>query len=234
MKQTNTVLSYLILSIIASALILLLPILEVSNIHTININDKLFIGGAFITSCLLGISLTMYPGWYKRITKQRNHSIDIHHSQKKARKRQGHHPDCNQFQNHTIKIKNKTLCAGCFGLSIGSLVSIVLMTVYISLAQNMPITLFYILLALAFIIIGLVYVEIIFPKRHSTVHIVSNISLVVSFFLITISIFEATGSIIYGITSVILSFLWLDTRIQLSNWRHTVICKNCSKICKMY
>jgi hypothetical protein len=87
---------------------------------------------------------------------------------------------------------------------------------------------------LGLIIIGLAYVEIMLPIRHAVVHIISNIFLVLSFFLVTISIFETTGNKVYGILSVIISFLFLDTRIQLSNWQHARICESCSETCKMH
>ena len=234
MKQKTNVIYYLILSITAAVLLLTLAFFNSSNTASVDIYDKLFVGGVFITSCLFGISLAIYPGWFKRFTKQEKHSPNKKQTQKTARKRKGHHPDCDQFQNHTIRINNKMFCAGCLGLSIGAILSIFLTILYIVIGGELPFTTFYFFMLLGLIIIGLVYIEIMFPKRHSTVHVISNISLIVCFFLITISIFEVTGSIIYGIISIILLSLWLDTRIRLSNWRHTMICEHCNESCKMY
>ena len=234
MKQVKNVYYYLFLSIVAAALLLVLTFFSSSIINTIETYDKLFICGVFITSCILGISLAIFPGWFNRFTKHEKHDANRKIIQKITRKREGHHPDCDQFKNHTIKIKNKTLCTGCFGLSIGSVISIILMIIYVLIDSNQSSTIFHFLIFLGLIVIGLTYVEIILPVRNAVVHVISNIFLVISFLLITISIFEITGNKIYGTISVIISFLWLDTRIQLSNWQHARICKHCSERCKMY
>ncbi len=188
----------------------------------------------FITSCIFGISLALYPRWFRRLTKHATHHLNSEKSRKITRKYKGHHPDCGNFQSHTIETKNKTLCAGCLGLSIGSIISIVLMIIYMVIIREKAATGFYYVVFLGLIIIGLAYVEIMLPIRHAVVHVISNIFLVLSFFLVTISIFEITGNKIYGMLGVIISFLFLDTRIQLSNWQHARICESCSETCKVY
>jgi hypothetical protein len=205
-----------------------------SDIGNDNIYDLLILNGVFIVSCIFGISLAIRPGWYRRSTKDQNHNVKRKQGQDITRKRKGHHPDCNQFQNHTIVISNKTICAGCFGLSIGCIISIFLMIFYIFVAHGIFSNTFYFLIFLGLIIIGLVYAEILLSRRYAIVHIISNAFLVVSFFLITISIFEITGKMIYGLISILLLFLLLYTRIQLSTYRHSLICNKCNKECKMY
>lgn len=234
MKQKTNVIYYLILSITAAILLLTLAFFNSSNTASVDIYDKLFVGGVFITICLFGISLAIYPGWFKRFIKQEKQNPNRRQTQKTARKRKGHHPDCNQFQNHTIRINNKMFCAGCLGLSIGAILSIFLMILYIVIGNELSFTTFYFFMSLGLIIIGLVYIEILLPIRHTTIHVLSNVFLVVSFLLIVVCIFEITGNKIYGAVSILLSFLWLDTRIELSNLRHTLICKNCDENCKMY
>lgn len=234
MKQKTNVIYYLILSITAAVLLLTLAFFNSSNTASVDIYDKLFVGGVFIAICLFGISLAIYPGWFKRFTKQEKHSSNEKQTQKTARKRKGHHPDCDQFQNHTIRTNNKMFCAGCLGLSIGAILSIFLMILYIVIGGELSFTTFYFFMFLGLIIIGLVYIEIMLPIRHAIIHVLSNVFLVVSFLLIVVCIFEITGNKIYGAVSILLSFLWLDTRIKLSNLRHTLICKNCDENCKMY
>jgi len=234
LKQKTNVFQYLILSIAAAVLLLTLAFFNSSNTTSVDMYDKLFVGGIFIASCLFGISLAIHPGWLKRFTKQEKQNPNEKQTQKTARRRKGHHPDCDQFQNHILKINNKTLCSGCLGLSIGSIISIFLTIIYIIFRNELSSTAFHFFIIFGLFIIGLVYTEIILPKKHTIVHVVSNIFLMISFFIVIISIFEITGSKIYGAISILLSFLWLDTRIQLSNWRHTLICKNCGETCKMY
>ena len=234
MKQIKNIFYYLILSTVAAFLLLVLTFFNSSDVNTIDVYDKLFIGGVFIASCIFGISLAIRPGWFRGFTKHENHGENKKQAQKTTRKRKGHHPDCDQFQSHTIKIKNKTFCAGCLGLSIGSVISIFLMIAYVIIASEQPSTIFYFLIFFGLIVIGLIYVEIMLPIRHSIIHVISNVFLVISFLLIAISIFEITGNKIYGAMSVLLSFLWLDTRIQLSTYRHALICNICNDECKMY
>lgn len=234
MKQKTNVIYYLILSITAAVLLLTLAFFNSSNTASVDIYDKLFVGGVFITICLFGISLAIYPGWFKRFTKQEKHSSNEKQTQKTARKRKGHHPDCDQFQSHTIRTNNKMFCAGCLGLSIGAILSIFLMILYIVIGNELSFTTFYFFMFLGLIIIGLVYIEIMLPIRHAIIHVLSNVFLVVSFLLIVVCIFEITGNKIYGAVSILLSFLWLDTRIQLSYWQHSLICNNCTEQCKMY
>ena len=233
MKQIKNIFYYIILSIAAAVLLLILTFLNPLNTTTIGIYDKLFVGGVFITSCIFGISLAFYPRWFRRLTKHATHHLNSGKSRKITRKYRGHHPDCGNFQSHTIETKNKTLCAGCLGLSIGSIISIVLTIIYMIIIREKVATGFYYVVFLSLIIIGLAYLEIMLPIRQAVVHVISNIFLVLSFLLVTISIFEITGNKIYGILSVIISFLFLDTRIQLSNWQHTRICESCSETCKM-
>ena len=233
MKQVK-IYYYLFLSIVVAFLMLILTYFSSSISINIGVYDKIFVGGAFITSCIFGISFAMFPGWFKKFSKNENQRAKRQQTKKKMRKHKGHHPDCYQFRNHTIRIKNKTHCAGCFGLSIGSIISIFLMIIYIIIASNLSSTIFYFLIFLGLIMICLAYIEIILPFRHAVVHVISNVLLVISFLLIVISIFGITGNRIFGIIVIILSFLWLDTRIQLSNWQHARICKYCGEPCKMY
>lgn len=234
MKQRNLAVQYVIFSIIAAMLLLFAAFFNISNENRLELNKILFVSIFFIISCLIGISLTKYPGWIRRTFKFRTTGSINKNNKKLLRKRIGHHPDCEQFKSHTIKIKNKIYCAGCLGLATGSLISICLIIFYISFSIDISSEIFLYLLIFGLIMIGFVFLEIILNKRNTYIHIISNSLLIISFLIIFIGITEITGNIIYGIISIVLSFLWIDTRIQLSNWNHSKICKNCNKTCKMY
>jgi len=234
LKQISIVVQYIFLSIIAAILLLFVTLFKNSNENILELKELIFVSISFIISCLIGISLTIRPGWIRRVLKSKNHEINNKNIKKIERKRQGHHPNCEQFKSHTIKIKNKILCAGCLGLAIGSIISICLIIIYIFFSIKITSDIFIYLIFIGFIIISLVFLEIMLNKRITVIHVISNALLVISFLTIIISITEITGSIIYGIISIIISFLWLDTRIQLSIWNHGKICKNCNKNCKMY
>jgi len=234
LKQKSIVIQYIIFSFIAVLLLLILTLFVNPNNTNLSIFDKSIIGILFIISCLIGISLTNNPGWIKRLLKNQFQKTSNNKTKKNVRKREGHHPDCDKFNMHTIEIKNKKYCTGCLGISIGCIISIILMIFYILNNVKISSDILSYLVTLGFIILGLVFIEIMINRRKIFAHIFLNSLLVISFFLIVVGIFEITGSIIYGIICIILSFLWLDTRIQLSNYHHKKICINCNKSCKMY
>ena len=234
MKEKTNFIYYIILSITAEILLIAVVFLNYSSKISIDLSDKLFIGGLFIGSCLFGISIAQYPGWYKRFIYWKKQSLNKQNVNKTTRRRKGHHPDCEQFFYHTIKTQKKIFCAGCFGLSLGSIISISVMIFYIIINNNISSSIFYLFLYLGIISIDLIFIETFLSIKNTTVHVISNVLLVVSFLLICISILEITGNPLYVAISILFSILWLDTRIHISNWRHALICKNCAENCKMY
>jgi hypothetical protein len=196
--------------------------------------DKFFVAGVFISSCIFGISLAFYPSWFKKLYKQKGNDQEKLQTRKALKSYRGHHPDCSQFQNHILKTKTKTLCAGCIGLTVGAIISIFLMFLYISLTPNLLTIAYNIFIIIGIAIISLTYIEIILPLRHPVIHMIVNILLIFSFLLLTISILEITKNKLYGFITLILSLLWLETRIQLSIWKHKRICGNCINTCKIY
>ena len=230
MNEKNPVAYYLILSASGAVLIMLLSLSGSPNIKNIQMSDKLAIGVAFILSCMSGICVAIKPNLTKRLPKRGSHdrqpiqTIEL----------RGHHPECEQFKSHNIKIRNRILCPGCSGLAMGSIISITLMSFYILFLKEIPQAILPILIILGIVLITFSYIEIVIPTRRTYLHLISNVFLVISFLLIIIGIFHLTGSVIYGLFAVLISFLWLDTRIQLSNWHHSRICKNCSETCKVF
>jgi hypothetical protein len=234
LKQKSEVIYYILLSIVAVFLILVMVYFGASKTVTIDFYDRLLVGGLFILCCLFGISLAFYPSWYKKILKNSRNNLNKKNNKKVSRKRKGHHPDCSRFKNHVIELNDKVLCTGCLGLAIGSIISVFLMLIYLAFASGKTSTVFYLLIFLGLIMIAFNFVEIMFPIRQRFVHIFSNVFIVVGFLLIVIGVFEITKSKTYVIISIVFSFLWLFTRIQLSHRRHSLICSSCSKKCKMY
>jgi hypothetical protein len=221
---------YFLLSFVAVGLIFIMVLIKPINSNTISFLDKLFVTVAFFCSCIFGISIAIYPNWWKKNT---NKTSNFQKS-KASRSFKGHHPDCNMFESHIVIIGNKPRCAGCLGLLIGAITSIFLITFYLFLPYRFSITLFYIVFIIGIFVLFFVYTEIAFFKRKNFFHILLNILLVLSFLAITISVLEISKNLIYGILTVVLCFLWLDTRIHISNYKHMRICSNCIQDCKSY
>jgi hypothetical protein len=221
------------LSIIASVLILIMMLDRTTNINTDFFEYRFIVTGVFITSCIFGISLAIYPNWWRKNKRNTNHTTNIKRP-KTSRSFQGHHPNCKMFKNHIIIIKNKPRCAGCLGLIIGALASIILITFYLIIPLKLSTNINYILLIIGIIILIFVYIEILISKRNKFFHIIFNSLLIISFLTITISVLEISKNLIYAVLTILLCFLWLDTRIHISNQKHQKICNSCIQECKSY
>lgn len=232
MKQLKNNLSYTLLAILVFILFISMILLKSSPSDQINLVDRSLVTITFISACIFGISIAIYPRWWKKFLRNNNKSDVL--SKKNSRKLQGHHPNCINFKNHIIILRNKPRCAGCLGLIFGSVLSIFLFIFVLFFLPKQPIIILHYLFILGLVMIPLILLEIRLKKRQVIVHIFSNIILIISFFILTFSILGITGKLIYGILTIILCFFWLDTRIQLSNQRHSKICAYCMETCKTF
>lgn len=233
MNHIRAVSISLLFSVLAGVLLSILVITAPSNTPPITIEEKGVIAGIFIVSCVIGISFTFKPNWIRRYqpwkkNRQKNTKKET------TRLFQGHHPDCHTFQNHRIQLKHKIWCAGCLGLLIGLCISIMLMILYLILDVTQSKIISYLLFIVGLFILTFVCLEIVYSNRHPLVHVFSNSLLPLSFFIIIIAVMGLTGKLVYGFFTILLCFLWLDVRIQLSKWRHNLICTYCTESCKMY
>ncbi len=71
-------------------------------------------------------------------------------------------------------------------------------------------------------------------KVHPWASLLLNALLVVGFALVSIGLLEATGELAWALVGVVLSVLWMDTRIQLSRWNHAAVCALCPEGCVAY
>ena len=234
LSQKNTVMYYLGLSVAGAIILIVIPIFGSWDNKNMVFFDYLMVAGAFITSCLLGLSFALKPNWIKRAVEKRKGTENANPKEHSKVTRLGHHPDCREFEYHVIKMQKRTICSGCTGLAVGLIISIIMMIVYLFLKPSFQSYILTFLIIMGFIFIALNYIVVINLKKNSFVHMISNALLVLGFFLIVISIFEITGNSILAILAVIISFLWMDTRIQISKMLHNATCRSCTKSCKAY
>jgi ABC-type nickel/cobalt efflux system permease component RcnA len=233
LNHISNVSVYLLFSVFAAVFINILVIASPSDSPTITISEKEIIAAMFIMSCVIGISFTVNPNWARRYQPWKKNR-EKKTNKEATRLFQGHHPDCHTFQNHRIQWKHKTWCAGCLGLLIGLCVSIMLMILYLILDVTQSKIISYLLFIIGLFILTFVYIEIVYSNRHPLLHVFSNSLLPLSFFIIIIAIIGLTGKLVYGFFTILLCFLWLDVRIQLSKWRHSLLCTYCTETCKIY
>jgi hypothetical protein len=232
LSQKRTAVSFLILSATVAGFIIAGALLRSPDPGPIENLEKLLVGGAFIGSAILGVILAIRPNPIRRLTKQEVHGAS-EQSHEERRNRQGHHPNCKEFRSHVIRMDGKGLCAGCTGLALGSTVSILLAVVFLLLPEGMPHVFDHVLIGLGLAFVAFNYAEAV-VSRSAISHLTSNVLLVEGFLLLVFGVFRSTGDAGFGILGVILSFLLLDTRIQLSNWRHAQVCASCKETCKSY
>ncbi len=87
--------------------------------------------------------------------------------------------------------------------------------------------------SLGLLMILIPYLEILRGHRRN-LHILANSLLAPGFALIVLTITQHTDSLVFGLFALLLCFLWMETRIQLSHWRHVQLCAACSEPCKNY
>ncbi len=221
---------YLILSAIGAGLLILVALL--SEQGDVSFQDRLIVGAAFITSALFGISLAIRPGWTRASSKPRGHLTGG--SEQESRKFVGHHPDCETYRTHVMRFGERSVCAGCFGLALGSIVGIVLMIMYVFFPGRNDTGFLFMFLAGGLVLVAFGFSDIAFNIGISQSHAWFNTFMVLGFFAVVVSVHQVSGSVALGLVAILISFLWLDTRIQLSRWRHVETCKKCSESCKAY
>ena len=224
----------LILATIAAMLILLISI-QYSPHKITSENDRILVGTLFIVINILGVYSAFRPGQIRYLFTQHNKKKTLNKTASKTPiKIQGHHPTCIPFSIHVFQYKNRRYCTGCFGLALGALSTIPITIGYILYGLTIPNTLLFLLLVTGLLLIIINYLEIAILQRTVFLHLISNALLILGFLLITLSILEKTGEVSFGIITIIFSLLWLDTRIQLSQFFHKRICHSCNLDCKYF
>jgi uncharacterized membrane protein len=222
---------FVILSLVGGACVVIMGWLGSAQAEAVDAWGKILVGTPFILSCLVGISLAFRPSWIGRMLKGEERSPL--EDRKVSREIRGHHPDCDRFEGHVVRIDEKTVCTGCLGLAVGAMISIFLMLAYMTSPLDLSSFSLHLLLTagLAMIALGLMGAA---STRNRLIHVLLNILLIMGFFLTVMSVFQLSGKPSYGWVVIVISFLWLETRIQIANWRHHSICSSCPEECRVF
>ncbi|NIO37031.1 hypothetical protein GTO27_04940 [Candidatus Bathyarchaeota archaeon] len=191
---------------------------------------KPMIGTFFSLICVFGLLAALLP---------RHCSRGFHFVKKNAKKAvadtsavsiKGHHPDCEGFSAHVIRIDNYVLCAACVGLSLGALISLAGTIFYFFLGWNISET------SLPAVFIGALGVAVGFiqMKFKGLLRLALNAIFVIGAFLVLIGVCEQTQSPFASLFVIVLIVFWILTRILLSQSDHNKICRNCKSPCEIY
>ena len=234
-KHPNLVLVFLIsVSIFGLALSISL-IFTVSTLEDGFAYRNLTIASAFCAVCILGIFAVLFPSscsaipqFWKKYRHDRR-ALNVHETTFRA-----HHPSCENYSTHVLNIGNLKFCATCYGLLVGAILVLFGTGLYFfgSLRIGNPST--SVLIGAAGVSLGLLQSAL--PKfSGGLTRFTGSIIFVVGTFLMLTSIDMASRNTSIGLFFVVLSVLWILTKITLSKRDHRQTCSNCSvKSCRYY
>ncbi|MEM3382768.1 MAG: hypothetical protein QXL52_02940 [Nitrososphaerales archaeon] len=139
----------------------------------------------------------------------------------------GHHPSCENFSSHEFRIKDKSFCAGCTGLLIGALLSLLGAIIYFSTDLFIPN--FFIIIGLLGVALGLILPLL--DLKQTVLRLFINAFFIFGVFLMLIGVDSLVQSISIDLFLILLSIFWLFTRISFSKWNHLRICYECGNKC---
>jgi hypothetical protein len=190
-------------------------------------------GSAFAAVCILGIVAALFPSSCSAIPTI---GKGIGHGQMKSNVHETilrvHHPSCENYSTHILKVGNMRFCATCFGLLTGAIIALFATFIYFFAGSQLgdPSTLVWI--GSAGVVLGLLQSG--FPKLgDGLIRFFASTVFVLGTFLMFASIDSAAGSIAVDLFFVALSVLWILTKIALSQRDHKLTCSKCSlEYCK--
>lgn len=192
---------------------------------------NLAVGSAFAAVCVIGILAVLYPNscsgildfekrdGYER-SSRRVHELAL----------RGHHPTCEGYSSHVLRIGDRRFCATCSGLLVGAIVVLIGIGTYffgnLRIGEN-P----FILVSVGAVglVLGLFYPFI--PRfRNGFTRFFASILFTVGSFLILVSMEEAAANTSIDFFFVALSVLWILTKMSISQWEHQRTCSQCSLV----
>jgi Flp pilus assembly protein TadB len=214
-----------------TGLILLLVLVYYSpNQSIIHSNQKHLILSLFIVICILGMIAAVSPSRCSEIIilkrKQKTNRIDNEKEDIKM-KFKGHHPECNDFNNHRYSLLGRTYCAGCSGLFIGAFISVVGTIIYNFYGIDAIGSLIFVIGFMAVLIYLLQ--DLILNINLNIMKFFFNMILVLGSFMLLIGIVYLKKSISVQLFFLVLVFIWILTRITSSEKKHYKICNECKK-----
>lgn len=203
---------------------------------------KPLVGSIFGLICILGTLSALFPRrcshlFRPKTRRRREDSTEIEHASLSERniELRGHHPGCRDFSAHVLLIGGRTLCAGCAGLALGAVVS--LLGTFLYFFVDLPladIRLFLFLAGFTGVACGLLQYHL-FGFENGFIHMFLNFIFVLGAFLLLVAADAMTDSLSITIYILALVVFWIYTRIELSNWNHRMICGDCeAETCPYY
>lgn len=175
----------------------------------------------FNTICLAGVLASVSPETCSRIFSKKAGSNTLH------RKRiEGHHPACNAFSTHVVKIGGHVFCAACTGLFLGGVSAIVFSTAYffsgLSLEKSpQP------------VLIGVIMVMLVLLGQAAKgfIRVFLNLIFPIGGMLVLIGFDNLYENLFLNAFITALIVFWIIVRTMVSSWSHWKTCSSCSSRC---
>jgi hypothetical protein len=230
LKRARSLSGYLILSSLAAMMLLIGSWMGPWTGGTLTYEDRLIVGLAFVGSCVIGIILSLGPNRLHPLRKnaRRNDSrgnVD--------RAWIGHHPDCGTFGDHLIGINGHRYCAGCLGLALGSVISLAFIVLYL-LVPPVDVPMGRWLVVIGMCVVTICMVEVAWHPLVPSLHVLFNLTLPIGFLVVIVGVTSSSTDVMLSLIAILICFLWLDTRIQISDWKHSKTCGTCDRSCRAY
>jgi hypothetical protein len=192
---------------------------------------NMVVGSAFVAICVLGISAALYPSSCSAVPQfgesNRHHegTSNLHQGSFRA-----HHPSCEKYSTHILRIGRLELCATCSGMAVGAAVALVGAILYFFGTFYTGVQSVLFLIGTVGVTLGLLQ-SALSKSSSGFTRFFASIFFVLGTYLMLINVDEALGSTSVDLFAVGLSVLWIMTKIACSNWDHRRTCSQCSKFC---
>jgi hypothetical protein len=141
----------------------------------------------------------------------------------------GHHFDCEGYVPHTVKLGGRTLCAACSGLLLGAVVAFFgTVTYFFSDAELNRFGLQFLTIGIGLVALG--FVQFKFP---GLIRLLVNALFVLGAFFVLVAVDALLENLFIDLYVISLMLLWILTRILLSQWDHSRICRSCKIDCEL-
>jgi hypothetical protein len=173
---------------------------------------------------LLGILAASFPmGCARFISPSIWKEFGFHGKKQPSRRYQGHHPPCERFSSHVISISQKKYCAGCTGLSLGALCSLVGIGLLLLFPSPLP---FDTMLWLGITLLLIAQVPYLF-RPGGIVRLFINFGLAFGSFLVLAGTNGLFSSLFLNTYCLLLIVFLILTKTVASRAAHASICSAC-------
>ena len=189
---------------------------------------NLSVGSAFGTVCFLGILAALFPSscltipqlWKKN--KHNRHTSNVHETNLRA-----HHPSCENYSTHILRVGNINFCATCSGLLVGATLVLFGTASYFFGTLRISNPSLFVLIGAAGVALGLLQSALPTFSGGFT-RFFCSILFVAGTFLMLVSIDTAAKNTSIDLFFIALSALLILTKITLSQRDHHRTCSDCS------